>query len=154
MTSKHLQAPPTRLGPPVAVHIPDLDAQIEALEQRLVAREAWLRSAAESLTQRAQAAITPSSWVLPAVGAGTVFWLGWRWWRRRDPAPKVNVDVQANVSDRPFAPLANLPWAGLTALVWPLAPAAWRARVSSAAAVTVVSTAVSIAQRLTHRGGR
>jgi len=129
----------------------DLDTQIEQLEQRLVAREAWLRSTAESLAQRAQLAVTPKPWVVPVVGVGVVLWLGWRWWHRRDPAPRVSVGVPANVVERHVDGLADLPWAGLTAMGWPLMPAALRGRVSPAAAAAVVSTVLAIGRRLFRR---
>jgi len=105
---------------PTAVVGLDLDTQIEQLEQRLVAREAWLRSTAESLGQRTQIALTPRPWVLPVVGVGVVLWLGWRWWHRREPVPRVSVDVPASVAVRHDDGLADLPWAGLTAMGWPL----------------------------------
>lgn len=144
----------------------DLDAQIEATEQRLVAREAWLKASGEALTHRAQVALTPKRWVLPAVGAGVVLWLGWRLLRRqRSPRPVQHVPVdhhttlrfntdakETPVAVKPTAEkIADLPWAGLTAMAWPLAPAAWRERLSPAAAVTVVSTALSIGRRLFQR---
>jgi apolipoprotein D and lipocalin family protein len=132
----------------------DLDTRIEQVEQRLVAREAWLRSTAESLGQRTRIALTPSPWVLPAVGAGVVLWLGWRWWYRREPVPRVSVNVPATVAGRHDDALADLPWAGLAAMGWPLMPAAWRGRVSPAAAAAVVSTVLSIGRRLFGRRRR
>lgn len=132
----------------------DLDTRIEQLEQRLVAREAWLRSTAESLAQRAQRAATPRPWVLPVVGVGVVLWLGWRGRHRREPTRQVNVGVPANVAERHVEGLADLPWAGLAALGWPLAPAPWRERLSPAAAAAVVSTALSIGRLLLRRRGR
>jgi len=129
----------------------DLDTQIEQLEQRLVAREAWLRSTAESLLQRTQQAVTPKPWVLPVVGVGMLLWLGWRWSHRRKPARQVSVSLPANVTAHPVDGLADLPWAGLTALGWPLVPVAWRERVSPAAAAAVVSTVLSIGRRLLRR---
>ncbi len=137
----------------------DLDAQIEVLQQRLIAREAWLKTTVESLGQRAQSAITPKPWVLPVAGAGLVLWLGWRWWRHKEPVRQGPVEVHANnthahADKHPVEKLADLPWVGLTALGWPLAPAAWRERLSPAGAVTVVSTAVSIGRLLFQRRDR
>ena len=154
MTPNHSPAsPPVRPSAPTAVPVValDLDTQIEQLEQRLVAREAWLRSTAESLTHRAQLAVTPKPWVLPVVGVGVVLWLGWRLWHRPEPARQVRVALPANAAARPIDGLADLPWAGLTALTWPLVPAAWRSRLSPAAAATVVSTVLSIGRRLLRR---
>ena len=142
---------PMRPRAPTAVVGLDLDTQIEQLEQRLVAREAWLRSTAESLAQRAQLAVTPKPWVVPVAGVGVVLWLGWRWWHRRDPTPQVSVGVPANVVERHVDGLADLPWAGLTAMGWPLIPAAWRGRASPAAAAAVVSTVLAIGRRLFRR---
>jgi len=130
----------------------DLDTQIELVEQRLVAREAWLRSTAESLTQRAQHAATPKPWVLPVVGAAVVLWLGWRWWHRKRPALQGPAFVPATVEDRlQVGGLVDLPWAGLTSLGWPLLPASWRGRLSPAAGAAIVSTIMSIGRRLLRR---
>lgn len=142
---------PMRPRAPTAVVGLDLDTQIEQVEQRLMAREAWLRSTADSLGQRTQIALTPRPWVLPVVGVGVVLWLGWRWWHRREPVPRVSVNVPATVAERHDDGLADLPWAGLTAMGWPLLPAAWRGRVSPAAAAAVVSTVLSIGRRLFRR---
>lgn len=146
-------APPARPGAPMALPAVglDLDTRIEQLEQRLVAREARLRSSAESLAQRAQQAVTPKPWMLAVVGASVVLWLGWRWRQRRVPVRQVSADVPANVADRHVDVIADLPWAGLTALAWPLAPVTWQDRLSPAAAATVVSTVLSIGRRLFRR---
>lgn len=135
----------------------DLDAQIELLEQRLVAREAWVLSTSQALVQRAQQAVTPRSWWLPALGGPVALWLGWRWWRGRSPArpsrpsrPALPVDSAVPRADG----LASLPWAGLVALAWPLLPSAWRTRVSPAAATAAVSSALVIARRLVGRRAR
>lgn len=136
---------------PTALPVADLDTQIEQLERRLVAREAWLQSAAESLAHRAQLAVTPKPWVLPVAGVGVVLWLGWRLWHRPVPARQVIVHAPAKPAERPIDGIADLPWAGLTALGWPLAPVAWQERLSPAAAATVVSTVLSIGRRLLRR---
>lgn len=161
MTSRQLPTPqPMRQDTNPTDTELDLDAQIEALEQRLIAREAWLKNTAESLTHRAQTAMTPRPWVLPVSGAALVLWLGWHWWRRKEPVRQGPVEVHSNTNTHAFAhkhpaeKLADLPWAGLTALGWPLAPAAWRERLSPAGAVTVVSTALSIGRLLFQRRDR
>ena len=154
MTPKQLPASqPMRSGTPTALPVAglDLDTQIEQLEQRLVAREAWLQSAAESLAHRAQLAVTPKPWMLPVAGVGVVLWLGWRLWHRPEPTRRVSIDAPAKVAERPIDGIADLPWAGLAALGWPLAPVAWRERLSPAAAATVVSTVLSIGRRLLRR---
>ena len=152
MTANHLPAAsPMRPSASAVVEGADLDTQIKQLEQRLVAREDWLRSTAESLAQRAQLAVTPRPWVLPVLGVGVVVWLGWRLWHRRDSQRQVSVEVSANVPGRAVDGLADLPWAGLTALGWPLAPVAWRARLNPAAAAAVVSTVLSVGRRLLRR---
>lgn len=129
----------------------DLDMQIEQLELRLVAREAWVRSSAQTLGERAKQGVTSKSWVLPALGVGTVLWLGWRWWHRRNPALPIAaaspVKIAAHRGDRP----ADLPWAGLLALGWPLLPTAWRGRFSPATAMAAVSAVLSIVGRLFGR---
>ncbi|MDO9599220.1 MAG: hypothetical protein Q7J47_16000 [Azoarcus sp.] len=152
MTLNQLPAsPPILPSAPTAVVDTDLDTQIEQLEQRLVAREAWVRSTAESLAQSAKRAVTPRPWVLPVAGVGVVMWLGWRWSHRPDPARLVSVEVPANVAGHDVDGLADLPWAGLTAVGWPLVPEAWRGNLSPAAAATVVSTVLSIGRRLLRR---
>jgi hypothetical protein len=83
--------------PPTHLHLPapapaepaDLDLRIEQLELRLVAREAWLRSSAQALGERTHQGLAPSSWLLPALGVGTVLLLVWRRRPRRNPAPPV-----------------------------------------------------------------
>nr|MDH4390709.1 hypothetical protein [Aquabacterium sp.] len=149
MTPERLLKPPQplpapALRPPVPTPSPDtgldLDAQIDLVEQRLVAREAWVRATTAALTHRAQVATTPAPWLLPVAGAVAVLWLGWRWWRRPGPAqarPAARPDLPTPSAGRQVDSLADLPWAALTALAWPLAPAAWWQRVSPAAAVTV-----------------
>lgn len=132
----------------------DLDAQIAHTEQRLIAREAWIRSTADSLSQRARVAATPQPWVWPVVGAGVVLWLGWRWWHRQPPAAPARAEVSAIASPQYGEGLADLPWAGLTSLGWPLAPLSWRERLSPAAAAAVVSTVLSIGRRLLRRRAR
>jgi len=82
---------------------------------------------------------------------GVVIWLGWRWSHRPDPARLVSVEVPANVAGHDVDGLADLPWAGLTAVGWPLVPEAWRGNLSPAAAATVVSTVLSIGRRLLRR---
>lgn len=140
-----------RQDPKPAAHL-DLDQQIDRLEQQLVAREAWIRTATGALTERAQVAATPQPWLLPVLGAGVVLWLGWRWWHRAEPARPDALTLPAAPQPQPPAGgLVDLPWAGLTALAWPLAPPAWRTRISPAAAAAGVSTLLSVARRLLHR---
>lgn len=150
------ESPPTRWrGPtPVPGVDLDLDTQIERVEQRLVAREAWLRVTSESLGHRARVAFTPRDWMLPAAGLGVVAWLGWRLWHRRAPPQLDVVEVVPTVVAvrHPVEVRSELPWAGLLALGWPLLPSAWRRHLSPAAAATVVSAALSIGRRLF--GGR
>jgi hypothetical protein len=142
LTRHHLHATPL-----------DLDAQIEQIEQRLVAREAWVRSTAQSLGQRAQHAVTPRSGLLPTLGAVAVLWLGWRWWHRR-PAPPARAALPLDATVRHPDGLAAVPWAGLVSLGWPLLPAAWRARFSPAAATAAVSIGLLIVRRLAGRRDR
>ena len=129
-----------------------LDQQIDQLEQQLVGREAWIRTVTRALTQRAQVAATPQPWLLPVLGAGVVLWLGWRWSHRA----KTLRPVAQALPEEPQAPqpadgLVDLPWAGQTALAWPLAPLTWRARIGPAAAAAGVSTLLSVARRLLRR---
>ena len=132
----------------------DLDARIEQLEQRLIAREAWVRSTARSLGQRAQHAVTPTPWLLPLVGGAAVLWLGWRWWRRRTPAPQAVAALPVDAPLHRPDGFAALPWAGLVALAWPLLPIAWRSRFSPPAVTAAVSTGLLIVRRLVGRRAR
>ena len=142
---------PPRPSPPALL---DLDAQIAQVEQRLVAREAWVRSTAQSLGQRAQQAATPGSWWLPAVGGSALLWLGWRWWHRRSPVPPISAALPRDAPAHRPDGLASWPWAGLVALGWPLLPNAWRTRFSPAAATAAVSTVLVVLRRLLGRRAR
>ena len=148
----HPQRPlPSRQVPQVPQVPLDLDAQIEQIEQRLVAREAWVRSTAQSLSQRAQRGVKSRSWWLPILGGGALLWLGWRWWHRRSPTPPVSAALPVDAAVHRPDGLATLPWAGLVALGWPLLPMAWRRRFSPAAATAIVSTGLLIVRRLLGR---
>ena len=153
MTSNHAPgSQPTRPRAQTKLVVADLDTQIEQLERRLIDREAWLQSTAESLVDRAKLAVTPKPWVLPMVGVGVVLWLGWRLWRRRDPERHVvRVNIPATVAEHHREGLVDLPWAGLTALGWPLVPVSWRERLSPAGAAAIVSSVLSIGRRLLRR---
>ncbi len=157
MTSHDSRAPllvPSQGPVPASAGPADLDAQIERLEQRLVAREAWVLATAASLGQRAQQAATPRPGWLPALGGAAVLWLGWRWWRRRSPLPPMRAALPVDAAVHPRNGLARWPWGGLVALVWPLLPLAWRSRVSPAAATAAASTLLVIVRRLVGRGAR
>ena len=133
---------------------PDPDAQIKQVEQRLVAREAWVRYTAESLVQRAQQAVTPKSWVLPVLGGAAVLWLGWRWWHRHTRAAPASAALPVDAPSHHPDALAVMPLAGLVALGWPLLPATWRARFTPAAAKAAVSYGLLILRRLVGRRDR
>lgn len=141
---------PQRPSPSPQVPL-DLDAQIEQLEQRLVAREAWVRSTAQSLGQRAQHGVKSRSWLLPILGGGALLWLGWRWWRRSTRTPPVSTALPVDAAVHRPDGVAALPWAGLVALGWPLLPMAWRGRFSPAAATAAVSTGLLIVRWLVGR---
>ena len=144
--------PPQRPSPAVRqAQAIDLDTQIEQLEQRLVAREARLRFAAQSLAQRAQKAVAPRPWLLPTLCGGAALWLGWRWLRHRSPPLPVNAAVPVHAPVHRGDVVADLPWAGLVALGWPLLPMTWRRRFSPATATAVVSAGLSIVRRLLGR---
>jgi hypothetical protein len=154
MTPDHRpRAMPLRPAAPGQLPAPgaDLDTQIEQIEQRLVAREAWVRSTASSLAQQARHAITPKPWVLPVVSVGAVLWMGWLWRHRRAAGRTSRPAVPAPAAARPGEVPAELPWAGLAALGWPLLPVTWRGRLSPAAAAAGVSAVLSILRRLRLR---
>ena len=157
MTSDDSQATPLarpQAPAPAAAVTLDLDAQIEQLEQQLVAREAWILATAASLGQRAQLAVTPRPGWLPALAGAAVLWLGWRWWHRPSPLLPMRAALPVDAAVRhPDGP-SHWPWGGLVALAWPLLPLAWRSRFSPAAATAAGSTVLVIVRRLVGRRAR
>lgn len=111
----------------------DLDARIERVEQRLMAREQRLRDGASRLRHSWRRALRPARALLPAGGLalGLVGSLAWRVLRGRPkPAPS------------PQAASPRLPWSRLLMLALPLLPARWRERPGVVAA-TGLLTAVA-----------
>lgn len=111
----------------------DLDARIERVEQRLMAREQRLRDGASSLRHLWRRSLRPARALLPAGGLalGLLGSLALRALRgRAKPAPA------------PQAASSPLPWSRVLMLALPLLPARWRERPGVVAA-TGLLTAVA-----------
>lgn len=134
----------------------DLDARIRAAELRLIAREEDLQRRLEGLAARVREAARPRRLLVPALGvlaAGAALW-----WVLRRLRPALHevlpVHAPAHGAGRPGGRHegrhegAELPWASLLALAWPMLPAPWRARVSPTTATTLIGVGLPIVQRL------
>ena len=120
----------------------EIDQRILEVEHRLIAREEGLHRSVLHLRQRLQD--EPRRFLAPAVGTlGAI--ASWFWLRRgRQPA-----------SDQaPRLPSAEGPsWVRYVGVAWPLLPARWRARVNPTTAITVLTFAAPLLERLAA-GGR
>lgn len=131
-----------------------LEYRIRLAEQRLVAREVKLRAGWCAFGERVQRATEPRRLLLPALaGAMSLLAMWWAARGARGPRPeladRVLASAQARAGGGPR--WAELPWARAAAIVWPLLPAAWRARVSPGTAQLAVAMGVPLAQHLTTR---
>lgn len=128
--------------------VAELDEQILAVEQRLIAREERLRRGMAALTGRVRRATEPTRVLLP-VGAALLGALFWRLWRGRGAsAARGTGPLQSAASGQHRGSSAEAPWISLIALAWPLVPARWRRRISPATASTLVAIGLPLAQGL------
>jgi apolipoprotein D and lipocalin family protein len=128
----------------------DLEAQIRAAEQRLIAREEGLQRRLEGLGARVREATRPSRLLVPALGvlaAGAALWWALRRLRPALPgaAPSFPAAPQRDAARHEGG---ELPWASLLGLAWPMLPAPWRARISPTTATTLIGVGLPILQRL------
>ena len=120
----------------------EIDQRILEIEQRLIAREEGLHRRVALLRHRVQD--EPRRWLGPALGAvaglGGLLWFGRSRGRQREAAPHVQGG-------------AGRSWLHYIGMAWPLLPSSWRARVNPTTAVTVLSLAAPLLDRITG-GGR
>jgi hypothetical protein len=121
-----------------------LDERIRLAELRLIAREDSLKRRIDVLGDRLQVVLHPRRYIAPAVGIAVAAWSLWMMLSRR-PARRAATRAEPR---RMTSALSELPWMHLLALVWPLLPVGWRARVSPATVATVVSLGLPLAERL------
>jgi len=127
-----------------------LDERIRRAELRLIAREDSLKRRIDLLGQRVQEALRPRRYLTPAIGVAAASWALWMMLsRRRARATAPGATARAAAGGT----LGELPWMHLLPLVWPLLPAAWRARINPATVATVVSLGLPLAGRLFARRG-
>lgn len=120
----------------------EIDQRILEVEHRLIAREEGLHRSVLHLRQRLQD--EPRRLLAPAVGTlGAI--ASWVWLRRgRQPASD-----QAHRVHGAEGPS----WVRYVGVAWPLLPARWRARVNPTTAITVLTFAAPLLERLVA-GGR
>ncbi|WP_198320821.1 lipocalin family protein [Azohydromonas aeria] len=123
---------------PAGIVPASLDQQILAAEMAILAREERLRAQASRIGQQVHEK-------LPALGAGAASMIGGvilrRLFRqRRSPAVPTGTTTSSAGSW-----LASLPWAQLSALVWPLLPLTVRNRANPKLVATLMATAVPLA---------
>lgn len=138
----------------------DLDARIRQAEQRLILREENLRRRAGDLRRRVKDALQPRRLLGPALGAGAAaLGLAWFWRSRAAPAAAVAAaparDASAAAAARSGqaggARHSQVPWVRLVGFVWPLLPAAWRARVSPNTVNMVMALGLPMAEAVFTR---
>lgn len=145
-------APSTSSIQPPLPEVPlSLDERIRLAELRLIAREDSIKHRIDRLGDRLQEVLELRRYIAPTIGTvvtAVSLWLMLS--RRRRAAPAAH-----GAPGRSGRMLSELPWAHLLALVWPLVPGRWRARVSPATVATVVSLGLPLAERLfTPRAAR
>jgi apolipoprotein D and lipocalin family protein len=127
----------------------DLDARIRAAELRVIERDEQFRSRARAVLQQTQQALSPRRWKLPLVGVGAGLLVLWLLASRR----RASARAMVGATTAPASPPASaLPWTQLLALVWPLVPAHWRARVSPGTAAALTSVALPLLGRALGAG--
>jgi apolipoprotein D and lipocalin family protein len=135
-----MSSTPFPIGPQPLERL-SLDDRIRRAELRLIAREDGLRRRIDLLGRGLHEATRPRRFIAPAVGAAVaLIALGLLLRGRVRPAAR-------HAGARTSAGGSEMPWVRMVALALPLLPA-WRARVSPAAAATVVGIGVPLAERL------
>ena len=124
-----------------------LDERIRRTELRLIAREDSLRRRVDLISHRVSEAARPRRYVAPAIGILVASWALWMMLSRGGRARPVAHTGMAEHAAPPAAG-SELPWVHLLALVWPLLPEGWRARISPATVATLVSLGLPLAERV------
>lgn len=129
--------PPARPEVPAGIVPASLDQQIMAAEMSILAREQRLRLQASRIGEQIHQK-------LPALGAGAASMVGGVVLRRLFRQRRGVADTGGAVSTG-TSWLAQLPWAQLSAFVWPLLPLAVRNRVNPKLVAGLMATAVPLA---------
>jgi apolipoprotein D and lipocalin family protein len=129
---------PARPEAPAGIVPASLDHQILAAEMAILAREQRLRAQASRIGQQLHDK-------LPALGAGAASMVGGvilrRLFRQRRAAPEAGAGAVSTGSSW----LSNLPWAQLSAVIWPLLPLTVRNRANPKLVAALMATAVPLA---------
>lgn len=122
----------------------DLDARILQAEQRLIEREENLHRSIHALGLRVRQSLQPRRLLLPAVGVIVgILWLNRQ--RRRAAAQAQRATAAAA---RPRGHSRAGIWIPMVGLVWPMLPAAWRARVPPTLANLMLGTGLPLLEQL------
>ncbi|WP_211235095.1 lipocalin family protein [Azohydromonas australica] len=129
--------PPARPEAPAGIVPASLDQQIMAAEMAIIAREQRLRLQASRIGEQIHQK-------LPALGAGAASMVGGVVLRRIFRQRRGVADTGGAVSTG-TSWLAQLPWAQLSAFIWPLLPLTVRNRVNPKLVAGLMATAVPLA---------
>lgn len=129
--------PPARPEAPAGIVPASLDQQIMAAEMAIIAREQRLRLQASRIGEQIHQK-------LPALGAGAASMVGGVVLRRLFRQRRGVADTGGAVSTG-TSWLAQLPWAQLSAFIWPLLPLTVRNRVNPKLVAGLMATAVPLA---------
>ncbi len=127
---------PARPDAPAGTVPASLEQQIMAAEMAILAREQRLRAQASRIGQQIHDK-------LPALGAGAASMVGGVVLRRLFRQRRAAADTGAVSTGSSW--LSNLPWAQLSALVWPLLPLTVRNRANPKLVAALMATAVPLA---------
>lgn len=123
---------------PAGIVPASLDQQILAAEMAILAREERLRAQASRIGQQLHDK-------LPALGAGAASMVGGVVLRRLFRQRRSAAVPTGTTTSSAGSWLAQLPWAQLSALVWPLLPLTVRNRANPKLVATLMATAVPLA---------
>ena len=129
--------PPAHLEAPAGIGPASLDQQIMAAEMAVIAREQRLRAQASRIGEQIHQK-------LPAIGAGAASMVGGVLLRRLFRQRRGVADTGGAVSTGSNW-LTQLPWAQLSAFIWPLLPLTVRNRINPKLVAGLMATAVPLA---------
>lgn len=128
---------------------PDLDARILAAEHAVLVRDQRLRGEFRDFADQLRERSRYFGRIAALAGAGA-FALGWLMARRAPRSSSTRPHDQ-----RPREPsLAELPWAGLVPLAWPLLPQALRSRIGPGLASFLTGIGLPLLAKLLARRAR